>query len=152
MRPILDIVTTISIGLLIGTEFAVAVFINPILRKLDPREELQAIRLFGASLGAAMPFWYVGSLLLLIAEAVVGYHQPGENLLIAACVIWVAVIVLTVLFLVPINNRLVRVDLNAPPETALAEHGKWDLLHRWRVVSLTGAMVCFLVAATQLAQ
>ena len=38
MRPLLDIVTTVCIGLLIGTEFAVAVFINPILRKLGARE------------------------------------------------------------------------------------------------------------------
>ena len=37
MRPLLDIVTTVCIGLLIGTEFAVAVFINPILRKLGAR-------------------------------------------------------------------------------------------------------------------
>jgi uncharacterized membrane protein len=151
MRPILDIVTTISIGLLIGTEFAVAVFINPILRKLGPREELHAIRLFAAMLGAAMPLWYTGSLLLLIAVSVVGYHEPGENLLLAASVIWASVIVLTILFLVPINNRLARMDSNLSPESALAEHGKWDLLQRWRVVSLTGAMVCFLVA-TRLAQ
>lgn len=58
MRPLLDIVSTVCVGLLIGTEFAVAVFINPILRKLGVREELRAIRLFAARLGAAMPFWY----------------------------------------------------------------------------------------------
>jgi uncharacterized membrane protein len=145
MRVSLEIVTTICIGLLIGTEFAVAVFINPILRKLDAREELRAIRLFAAKLGRAMPFWYAGSLLLLIAEIVIRYKQAGETLLIAASLIWVAVIVLTLIFLVPINNRLARVDLNAPPEQALAEHGKWDSLHRWRVASLTAAMVCFLV-------
>ena len=137
MRVSLEIVTTICIGLLIGTEFAVAVFINPILRKLDAREELRAIRLFAAKLGRAMPFWYAGSLLLLVAEIVIRYKQAGESLLIAASVIWVAVIVLTLIFLVPINNRLARADLNVPPEPALAEHGKWDSLHRWRVASLT---------------
>ncbi len=105
MRPLLDIVTTVCIGLLIGTEFAVAVFINPILRKLEVREELRAIRLFAAKLGAAMPFWYCASLLLLIAEAVWRYGEKGYLLLIAAGAIWVAVIVLTLLFLVPINNR-----------------------------------------------
>ena len=62
MRPLLDIVTTVCIGLLIGTEFAVAVFINRNLRKLGVREELRAIRLFAAKLGAAMPFWYSASL------------------------------------------------------------------------------------------
>lgn len=151
MRPILDIVTTISAGLLIGTEFAVSVFINPILRRLTPDEEVHAIRLFAARLGAAMPFWYAVSFLLLIAETVVRFHEQGENLLIAASAIWATVIVLTILFLVPINNRLARMDSNLSHESALKEHSMWDSLHRWRVASLTAAMVCFL-AAIRLAQ
>src|SRR5579863_2667881 len=110
MRPLLDIVAIICIGLMIGTEFAVAVFINPILRKLGAREELRAIRLFAAKLGAAMPIWYVLSFLLLIAEAVLRRGETGYLMLIAAGAIWAAVIVLTILFLVPINNRLARVD------------------------------------------
>ncbi|MGC2613082.1 MAG: DUF1772 domain-containing protein [Terracidiphilus sp.] len=146
MRPLLDIATTVCIGLLIGTEFAVAAFINPILRKLGAREELRAIRLFAAKLGAAMPFWYGVSLLLLVAEAVMRHGENGHLLLIAACSIWAAVIVLTLVFLVPINNRLARVDPDAAVEPALKEHGQWDALHRWRVATLTAAMVCFLVA------
>ena len=86
MRVSLEIITTICIGLLIGTEFAVSAFINPILRKLGAREELRAIRLFAAKLGHTMPFWYAGSLLLLIAEIVIRYKQAGESLLIAASV------------------------------------------------------------------
>jgi uncharacterized membrane protein len=124
MRLILDIVATICVGFLIGTEFAVAVFINPTLRKLDPHEELRAIQLFAAKLGAAMPFWYAASLLLLIAETVLRYRQTGGVLLLAACAIWAAVIVLTLLFLVPINNRLARIDPDTPPQSAFAEHHK----------------------------
>jgi len=146
MRPLLDIATTVCIGLLIGTEFAVAVFINPILRKLGVREELRAIQLFAAKLGAAMPFWYVASLLLLIAEAVWRFREKGYVWLIAAIAIWAAVIVLTILFLVPINNRLAGVHRDAETEQALTEHGQWDAMHRWRVASLTAAMVCFLMA------
>ena len=146
MRPLLDVVTTVCIGLLIGTEFAVAVFINPILRRLGAREELRAIRLFAAKLGAAMPFWYCASFLLLIAEAVLRHGETGYLLLIAANSIWAAVIVLTLVFLVPINNRMARVDPDAGAEAALKEHGQWDAMHRWRVATLTAAMICFLVA------
>ena len=146
MRPLLDIVTTVCIGLLIGTELAVAVFINPILRKLGAREELRAIRLFAAKLGAAMPFWYGISLILLIAEAISRHGETGYVLLIAAGAIWAAVIVLTLVFLVPINNRLARVDPDAAAEPALKEHGRWDAMHRWRVATLTAAMVFFLFA------
>jgi uncharacterized membrane protein len=146
MRPLLDMVTTICIGLLIGTEFAVAAFINPILRRLGPREELRAIRLFAVRLGAAMPVWYGVSFLLLIAEAIFRRGEAGSLLVIAAGAIWAAVIILTILFLVPINNRLAHVDPDAAPESALKEHGKWDAMHRWRVATLTAAMVCLLIA------
>ena len=93
-----------------------------------------------------MPFWYSASFLLLIAEAAMRHGGSGYLLLIAACSIWAAVIVLTLLFLVPINNRLARVDPETATESALVEHGQWDTMHRWRVVSLTAAMVCFLIA------
>ena len=146
MISLLDVATTVCIGLLIGTEFAVAVFINPILRKLVPREELRAIRLFAAKLGAAMPFWYGVSLLLLIGETISRHGDRGAGLLIAADVIWVMVIVLTILFLVPINNRLARADLDAAVEPALKEHGQWDTMHRFRVATLAAAMICFLIA------
>ncbi len=146
MRPLLDIVTTVCIGLLIGTEFAVAVFINPILRKLGAREELRVITLFAATLGSAMPIWYGVSFLLLIAEVFLRRGETGYLLLITASAIWAMVIVLTILFLVPINNRLARVDPDAAVEPALEEHGRWDAMHRWRVATLTAAMVCFLTA------
>jgi hypothetical protein len=56
MMLALNVVTTLCIGLLIGTEFAVSAFINPILRKLDSRAQASAIRLFAKRLGTAMPF------------------------------------------------------------------------------------------------
>ncbi len=76
MITALNIVTTVCIGLLIGTEFSVSVFINPVLRRLDEASRSRAVRMFAKSLGTAMPFWYAASLLLLIAEAIVHRHEP----------------------------------------------------------------------------
>lgn len=147
MTAFLYIATTICIGLLIGTEFAVSVFINPVLRKLDERAQAKAISLFAVRLGRAMPFWYAISLLLLLVEALATCHHPGNSLLIAACAIWLAVIVLTLLFLVPINNRMMQLDAQSFPEVAQREHRRWDTLHRLRVAALVVAMLCFLLAA-----
>jgi hypothetical protein len=72
---ILNIVTTVCIGLMIGTEFAVSAFINPTLWKLEDRAQMDAIRLFAAKLGLVMPFWYGLGLLLLLAETFVMRHQ-----------------------------------------------------------------------------
>jgi uncharacterized membrane protein len=146
MLDALDIVTTVCIGLLIGTEFCVSVFINPVLRRLDEAAQAHAVQMFAKRLGTAMPFWYVASLLLIIAEAVVRRHQPDELFLIVAGGIWVAVIIFTLLVLVPINNRLIQLQSNAFPPEAKLQHEKWDRLHRLRVAALGAAMVCCLIA------
>jgi uncharacterized membrane protein len=134
------------IGLLIGTEFSVAVFINPILHTLDERTQAHAVRLFAQRLGAAMPFWYGASLLLLLIGLILRYAGPGKLPAIAATVIWIAVVVHALLVLVPINNRMTRLDSNEFSPEAQREHNKWDRLHRVRVAALAAAMVCFLVA------
>jgi uncharacterized membrane protein len=143
---VLDIVTTVSIGLLIGTEFAVSAFVNPVLERLDTGARMKAISLFAKRFGTAMPFWYVLSVLLLIAEAVLHRRGSGEPLLISASVLWVTVIILTLIFLVPINNRMMLLDASSAAESSLQEHRRWDLLHRGRVAVLVVAMVCFLLA------
>ncbi len=142
---LLDVVTTISIGLLIGTEFAVSAFINPVLEKLDESARARAVSLFAVRLGAAMPFWYGLSLVLLIVEAIVRRHSTGSVLLIAAAAIWFVVIVITVLVLVPINNRVAAMPPGSFPEDMQRAHKRWDTLHRLRVLALLVAMVCFLL-------
>jgi uncharacterized membrane protein len=93
-----------------------------------------------------MPFWYVLSLLLLVLEMVLRRHEAGFALLVAAIAIWAVVIVLTLLFLVPINNRMIRLEPGGFAEAARREHHRWDSMHRVRVAALTAAMVCFLLA------
>ena len=84
-------------------------------------------------------------MLLLVAEILVHLHQPVVILLGIAAGIWAAVIVMTLLFLVPINNRLARMEAGAFTDAARREHRKWDSLHRVRVAALAVAMVVFLV-------
>ena len=93
-----------------------------------------------------MPFWYAASLLLLIVQAILRRQESGDTLLIAACAIWVAVIIHTLLVLVPINNRMMKLDSNAFSAEEQREHNKWDNLHRFRAAALTASMVCCLVA------
>jgi uncharacterized membrane protein len=145
MLAFLDIVTTACAAMLIGNEIAVSLFINPIVWKLDERAQSSAVRLFAARLGAAMPFWYATSLLLLIVEAVVRRQDAGVLLLTASCTIWAAVVILTLLFMVPTNNRLARLDPGPISEVAKRDHRKWDNLHRARIAALGASLICFLV-------
>jgi hypothetical protein len=95
MELILGIVTTMCIGLMIGTEFAVSVFVNPILEKLGDSAQAHATRLFARKLGTVMPFWYGLNFLLLIGETITRRQHSGMTLLAAASVVWAAVILLS---------------------------------------------------------
>ena len=82
----LYIATVVSLALLIGTEFAVSAFVNPILWKLDDVAQATAIRMFARKLGTVMPFWYVGSLVLLGCIWVLERHSGHAQLLMVAAV------------------------------------------------------------------
>jgi len=140
------ILTILSLGLLIGVELAVSIFINPVVARLDQRTRSQTVQMFAARLGRAMPFWYSINLVLLITEAILHRNQQGLTLLIAAACIWAVAILLSIIFLVPINNRMMQLDGTTFSEEAQREHNRWTTLHHTRVLTLIAAMICFLVA------
>jgi uncharacterized membrane protein len=146
---ILDVTTIVCIGLMVGVEFAVSAFINPVLWKLESGAQMQTIRLFAKKLGIVMPFWYALGLLLLLVETFFRWHQHNIFLLAIASGLWVLVIILTLLFLVPINNRLARTEASSSSDSARSEHHKWDSLHRFRILALITAMVLVLIAIVQ---
>jgi len=143
---VLDIIAILSIGLMIGVEFAVSVFINPTLRKLDLEPQAKTLSLFAALLGSVMPFWYALGLLLLIAEAVLRRHTPAFTLLIIAASLWAFLIAFTIAVLVPINNRIAKLQTKALPSDWQQAHRRWDILHGLRVALLTIAFVLALYA------
>jgi len=146
---VLDVVTILLVGLMIGNELAVSLFVNPVMWQLDNRSQTQALSLFARILGKAMPAWYAVCLLLILMEAFVRRHEEGLALLLAAAAIWIVVILLTVMLLVPINNRVAAMTPEVFAASGKLEHKKWDTMHRWRVVALTIAMVCLLEGILQ---
>jgi uncharacterized membrane protein len=137
----LNVLTILCTGLMIGNELTVSLFVNPVVWQLEDRSQAKALSLFAGILGKVMPFWYAWCLALVIAETYLLRHRPGLTLLLIAVVIWIAIIVYTVTTLVPINNRIARLG-DGLPEGWRQEHKRWDMYHRWRILSLVIAMVC----------
>jgi uncharacterized membrane protein len=145
----LDLFTILCLGLLTGNELAVSWFVNPAIWKLNESAQAQALSLLARSLGKAMPIWYALCLVLLIVEAYLRRNSPHVHLLYGAVILWSAAIVYTVSTLVPINNRIARLDLASLPAGWSQEHRRWDRLHRWRIgmvaiatALLVGSIVC----------
>jgi hypothetical protein len=137
MTHVIAIVAFILTGPLVGAELGVAAFMNPLVSKL-PDDAYRVFRSGGSRLlGAVMPFWYIGTLVVLIAAAVVTRDVPA---VVAAALMGTAVL-LTVTVLVPINNRIGAWRTSDDVNRELA--GRWDRLH-WVRVGLLAAMFVML--------
>ena len=64
---------------MIGTEFAVSAFINPVLWRFERGAQIKAIHMFAAQLGFVMPFWYGMGLVLLLAETFCDAASAGAR-------------------------------------------------------------------------
>ncbi|MER5310794.1 DUF1772 domain-containing protein [Streptomyces sp. NPDC002773] len=125
MLSTLGVVTTVVVGLMVGVEFSVAFIMNRILDALPEDSRQLGHAHGGRMLGALMPFWYIGSLVLSAIWAVAGWQHPGTGLVVTAAGLLILSVVMSVLLLVPINNR----NKTWTPENRPAD---WkEQLHRW---------------------
>lgn len=140
--PILDLITILCLGFMIGNELAVSLFVNPALWKLERSAQETAVSLLARALGKAMPFWYALCFILLVAEAYVRRRSAHIHLLYAAVTLWALAIVYSLTVLVPINSRIAALDFASPFREWQSQHVRWDRLHRWRILVLGAAMGC----------
>lgn len=150
MASTLAVITTTVFGLMVGVEFSVAFVINPILLRLPVDASMSARADGGRMLGRVMPFWYIGSLLLTVALTVVTWGSPtAEAALIAAALLALSVVI-SLLLLVPINNRAQKWTPENRPDDWKEQQQRWDRLHYGRVAIIVAAFVLVAVAATML--
>jgi hypothetical protein len=140
MEHVVAVVALVLTGPLVGVELGVAAFTNPLVAKL-PDDAYRVVRSGGSRLlGALMPFWYIGTLIVMVAAAALSRHL----LAIVAVALMGVAILLTVTVLVPINNRIGAWRSNDDVNRDLA--GRWDRLHGVRVGLLAAMLVALTVA------
>lgn len=146
----LGVVTVVAVGLLVGVELAVAVFVNPIFDRL-PGEDGLAARVDGARvLGRVMPFWYSGSIVLGVLWVVLAWGDPAVVPVVVATTLLVAAIVASVVLLVPINDRVKTWSAGNAPADWRSQLGRWDRLHYGRVAVLVAAFALVTVGLMSL--
>ena len=148
MLTTLAVITATVFGVMVGVEFAVAVFVNPIFLRLPAGPALQARADGGRVLGRVMPFWYVASLILTVGLAVAVQGASATSAAAAAAGLLAVSVILSVTLLVPINNRSVTWTADSHPADWREQHQRWDRLHYARVAIITAGFVLALVAAT----
>ncbi|WP_329286545.1 anthrone oxygenase family protein [Streptomyces sp. NBC_00691] len=146
MLNALEVFTTVVVGLMVGVEFAVAFVINPILGALPEDSGILGRAHGGRMLGAVMPFWYIGSLVLVAVWAVAGWRNPGAGLVVTAGALLILSVIMSVLLLVPINNRGKTWTPDNRPKDWKEQQNRWDRFHYVRVAVIIGAFALLATA------
>ncbi|MFJ7159039.1 anthrone oxygenase family protein [Streptomyces sp. NPDC101118] len=146
MLSALEVFTTVVVGLMVGVEFSVAFVVNRILNAL-PEDSGQLGRAHGGRmLGALMPVWYIGSLVLVAVWAVAGRDHHGAGLVVTAGALLIVSVIMSVLLLVPINNRGKTWTPENRPADWKEQMNRWDRYHYVRVAVIIAAFALLVVA------
>ncbi|MFI6844403.1 DUF1772 domain-containing protein [Kitasatospora sp. NBC_00085] len=148
MLNALEVFTTVVVGVMVGVEFSVAFVINPILYGLPDDSCLSARAHGGRMLGAVMPVWYITSLVLVAVSAIAGRHHHGTGLAVTAGVLLAVSVIMSVLLLVPINNRSKTWTAENRPADWKQQSKRWDRFHYARVAVLIAAFAVLVAALT----
>lgn len=108
----------LSSGLIAGVYFAFSGFIMPAFGKIDAAQSIAAMNSINETIlrSLFMPLFFGSSIIsvLLIIIAFVYWGEAGAELtLIAGAVYFFGMFVCTVLFNVPLNNSLAKLDTNS---------------------------------------
>ncbi|MBO8202274.1 DUF1772 domain-containing protein [Streptomyces smyrnaeus] len=146
MLDALEIATTVIVGLMVGVELSVSFVINPILNALPDDSSQRGRSHGGRMLGAVMPVWYIGSLVLVAVWAIAGRHHDGAGLVTLAGALLVLSVVMSLLLLVPINNRGKTWTVENRPEDWKEQMNRWDRFHYVRVAVIIAAFTLLVTA------
>jgi uncharacterized membrane protein len=146
MLNALEVVTTVVVGVMVGVEFSVAFVMNPILNALPEDSRQLGHAHGGRMLGAVMPVWYIGSLVLVAVWAAAGWDNHGTGLVVTAGALLLLSVVMSLLLLVPINNRNKTWTPENRPEDWKEQMRRWERYHYVRVAVIIAAFT-LLVAA-----
>jgi len=146
MRDVLAVLTVVVVGLMVGVEFAVAVFVNPILDRLPANGGLAARSDGARVLGRIMPFWYGGSVVLGAVWSAAAWGGKGASFVTAGTALLVVSVVMSLALLVPINDRAKTWSHEGAPADWKEQAHRWDRYHYARVGVIVLAFTLLAVA------
>lgn len=140
---ILHLIAIVILGLMCGSELNVGAFAHPTFNAQAIEVHVPVRAAFAKLFGRVMPFWMSASTLLnlLLLLPFEGLRGATWRFAAIAFAIQVCAVVFSLIFPVPINNRIMRwTPANVPQDWRALEH-RWDAYHAFRTVGLIGAFV-----------
>jgi uncharacterized membrane protein len=137
----IELAALLVLGLMCGSELNIAAFGHPALSRQPLDTHILVRSSLAVMLGRVMPFWMTGSTLLnlLLLTPLVHLNPSAWRFAAIAFAIQVCAVVFSVIFPVPINNRIAKwTPQSLPRNWDVLEH-RWDVYHSFRTVGLVVA-------------
>lgn len=142
-----DLIAVLITVLLTGSELAIGVFVHPVLSKLQDAAHAESAKPLAQLLGRVMPLWYAGALLLVVASLFTRARGSWSWwACLSSAALLGATVPLSLICLVPINNRVAAWELGALPADWKSDRRRWDRYHSIRIVILVLASVAIVAA------
>lgn len=144
----LHLFAVLMLGLMCGSELNVAAFAHPVLNRQPPQVHVPIRSSFAQLFGRVMPFWMTGSTLLNLLLLLPLEHltETAWRLAALAFAIQVLAVIFSLIFPVPINNRIAKwTPESLPNDWKLQEH-RWDTYHWFRTCGLVAAFALLVVS------
>lgn len=146
----MTVIALLLLGTLTGNELAISAFVHPALARLADVHHAASAQGIARVYGRYAPFWYVATLLTLVVLVWRTRLIGSEGLLFgASATLMVAALALTLIGLVPINNRVSSWALDDLPSNWKRERSRWDMLHTVRVALLLGSLIALALGAVK---
>ena len=135
---VLQLLAVLVLGLICGSELNVAAFAHPTLHRQPLEVHIPMRASLAKLLGRVMPFWMAGSTLLnvLLLLPFERLHGSAWQLAAIALGIQVLAVPFSLIFPVPINNRIARWAFESLPPDWKSQESRWDAYHRFRTLGL----------------
>ena len=145
---VLHLIAVLVLGLMCGSELNVGLFAHPALNREPLETHIPVRAALARLLGRVMPFWMVGSTLLNLAVLLPFAHLTGFAWRLAAVAfcMQLAALIFSLIFPVPINNRIARWTVESLPNDWQRQEHLWDVYHLSRTFGLVVAFAALTVS------
>lgn len=144
----LHLLAVLMLGLMCGSELNLAAFAHPTFNRQPAQVHIPMRSSFATLFGHVMPFWMTGSTLLNLLLLLPFEHlnDSAWRLVAIAFAIQVLAVLFSLVFPVPINNRIAKWTPESLPNDWRTQEHRWDTYHWLRTCGLVAAFAILLLS------
>jgi uncharacterized membrane protein len=142
MQLVSLVVVGVVTGIFVGTQIGQV----RVQRALDARDFTLVKHRFEVAMGRAMPVLTIAAVGSLIAVTISAESLAAQAFAIAALVLWIGVIVVTLVVNAPVNAEAARWDPESPPDDWQAKRDRWHRGQTARTPLAVASFVCLALA------